>query len=642
MSNNKVVKGKGLTFRTKDIIEARYSLKGKEEDVFDMVLSKLEYDDNLRYCIEVKEFKEYYFDISNLYRDIKKTVKGMEGVGAHIYDEATESEIFYPWFSKIRYVDKQGWIEVDMHPEMKEILLEEKKKIFLQMKYKFRLSNEYSKRRYDMVNSFAYSGWRVDTVDDLCKKLKVPKSYMEKYSLFKANVLKKTDEEINRLTDLKIVSVEEKEKNKVVRIKTIITKKTNEELEELERQFKNRCINTNETSVSEPIRLQIEKMTENIDNIDLNVKKEIASHFGLSIRSIERYILINSKLIKELKELLDLNFLSVSTCYKYAQVLSEEKQLKEFNSLKRKVNKFKLKLIPELVEAIEQFKITYIQAEKYSEKNKEEQLLFYERKLGDKKKRGRKITAIDVDYTDVKEDDNSSDTDIANNGIAPINKIKEILSFDISDKQADVIYNNSNKNLEYIEYIFNEMIQLTTNGYKIKNAYSWLAEMVKPNVYNKPVIIENKSNKLKFDNFKGRDYDDDDLEKKLLGWDIDDDSLDSSDSSDDIIIDDTDSPDNVNNNESSTSLNELIELEKLKGSLELFLENKFGTVQYKTWLEPGIINLEKKDDIIILKYNNITNAKLCIEKVKKSYLSDIINFSKQIDNKISDVLLEVI
>ena len=41
MSDNKVVKGKGLTFRTKDIIEARYSLKGKEEDVFDMVLSKL-------------------------------------------------------------------------------------------------------------------------------------------------------------------------------------------------------------------------------------------------------------------------------------------------------------------------------------------------------------------------------------------------------------------------------------------------------------------------------------------------------------------------------------------------------------------------------------------------------------------------
>lgn len=29
--NNKVVKGTGLTFRTKDIIEARYSLKGKKK-----------------------------------------------------------------------------------------------------------------------------------------------------------------------------------------------------------------------------------------------------------------------------------------------------------------------------------------------------------------------------------------------------------------------------------------------------------------------------------------------------------------------------------------------------------------------------------------------------------------------------------
>lgn len=224
----------------------------------------------------------------------------------------------------------------------------------------------FTKYSYIFLNKYKYLFTKkIKKGNDIEPIFKI--TNMEKYSLFKANVLKKTDEEINRLTDLKIVSVEEKEKNKVVRIKTIITKKTNEELE---RQFKNRCINTNETSVSEPIRLQIEKMTENIDNIDLNVKKEIASHFGLSIRSIERYILINSKLIKELKELLDLNFLSVSTCYKYAQVLSEEKQLKEFNSLKRKVNKFKLKLIPELVEAIEQFKITYIQAEKYSEKNK--------------------------------------------------------------------------------------------------------------------------------------------------------------------------------------------------------------------------------------------------------------------------------
>jgi hypothetical protein len=37
--------------------------------------------------------------------------------------------------------------------------------------------------------------------------------------------------------------------------------------------------------------------------------------------------------------------------------------------------------------------------------------------------------------------------------------------------------------------------------------------IIKPNVYNRHVIIVNKSNKLKFYDFKGRDYDYDDLEK---------------------------------------------------------------------------------------------------------------------------------
>lgn len=42
------------------------------------------------------------------------------------------------------------------------------------------------------------------------------------------------------------------------------------------------------------------------------------------------------------------------------------------------------------------------------------------------------------------------------------------------------------------------------------------------NYLNQKIIIENNSNekpKLRFNNFKGRDYDYDDLEKKLLGWD---------------------------------------------------------------------------------------------------------------------------
>lgn len=634
--NNKVVKGNGLTFRTRDIIEARYSLKGKEEDVFDMVLSKLEYDKNLRYCIEVKEFKKYYINNANIYREIKKTVKNMEGVGVHIYDEETEIETFYPWFSKIRYIDNEGWIEVDIHPEMKEILLEAKKKIYIEMKYKFRLSNEYSKRRYEMIKSFQHSGWRIDTVEELGRKLKVPKSYSEKYSLFKKNVIKKTEDEINAFTDFKIVSIEEKERNKVVRIKTIITKKTEEELkkteEALEMQYKKNYINSNEISITEPVRIQIEKAIKNIDTIDLDVKKKLAEYFNLSVKSIERYILINTKLIKELKELLDLNFLSISTCCKYAKDLNQDQQLKEYNSIKRRVNKFKIKLIPQLSEALDHFKITYIQAEKYSKKNEEEQLKFYERKLGEKKGKKKKNTpkedkakVIDVEYEEIEKDncindEISVDISVDNEEIKidsnkefinDIEKVKEILKdINISDEEAKTIYINSNKDLDYIEYIYCELSQQKS---EIRNAVAWIKEMVKPNVYKKPITIKNNkaSKQLRFNNFKGRDYDYDDLEKKLLGWDKEDEE----DVEEDVEED--------NSNEVNIE-NEVgnITVESVKTVLSM-LKGLIKKEAYKCWIEAGIIDIKiDKDIMIIICINNLTKGQL--EGKYNSFINEII------------------
>lgn len=695
--NNKVVKGTGLTFRTKDIIEARYSLKGKEEDVFDMVLSKLENDTNLRYCIEVKEFKKYYINSSNIYREIRKTVKNMEGVGVHIYDEDTGIETFYPWFSKIRYIDNEGWIEVDMHPEMKEILLETKKKIYMKMKYKFRLSNDYSKRRYEMVKSFEHTGWRIDTVAELGKKLKVPKSYSEKYSLFKKNVIQKTEEEINRLTDFNIVSIEEKERNKVVRIKTIITKKTEEEMakleKELELQFKKNYINPNEVKCDEPVRLQIEVLTKKFDKIDLKAKQELAEHFNLSIKSIERYILINTKLIKELKELLDLNFLSISTCCKYAKELSEEQQLSEVNLIKRRVNRFKMKLIPQLSEAVEQFKITYVQAEKYSEKNTEEQLKFYERKLGDKKSKKKKnqIEAIDVEYKEIVEKDEKSlsineelsldsidepsvdepsvdepkeeeyiDSSIYE--INPIKKIKEILyGINVTDDQAEKIYNNSNKNLDYIEYIYYE---LTGQKNNIANAVGWIMEMVKPNVYNKPLTVKKGQgiNPLKFNNFKGRDYDYDKLERQLLGWDKDDDEekAESNYTSNNskrlgnvklsnerkkeisehekqllelqfgINVDEEILEEEILEEDNNKDIN--IEYEEIEKTLEMLEHDLIKPTEYKIWIKSGIKNANISNKTLYLICKNKVTVDVINQRFKELINEIVIGVYPEIEN----------
>ena len=81
----------------------------------------------------------------------------------------------------------------------------------------------------------------------------------------------------------------------------------------------------------------------------------------------------------------------------------------------------------------------------------------------------------------------------------------------ISSLEARKIYNSACGDLKHISKIYNH--------FKNKNADNFVAlmiKMVKPGEF-----IEPKKNtaKTKFNNFNGRDYDYDELEKKLLGWD---------------------------------------------------------------------------------------------------------------------------
>ena len=94
-------------------------------------------------------------------------------------------------------------------------------------------------------------------------------------------------------------------------------------------------------------------------------------------------------------------------------------------------------------------------------------------------------------------------------------EIKSIIlmmkNHNISGLEARKIYNSACGDLKHIAKIYNH--------FKNKNADNFVAlmiKMVKPGEF-----IEPKKNtaKTKFNNFNGRDYDYDELEKKLLGWD---------------------------------------------------------------------------------------------------------------------------
>lgn len=94
--------------------------------------------------------------------------------------------------------------------------------------------------------------------------------------------------------------------------------------------------------------------------------------------------------------------------------------------------------------------------------------------------------------------------------------VKNICNKNISYKAANEFYKLTlenkkfnNKPLKLIEEIANY-----SNTQNINNFNAWFKSMIKD--YEKPI---KNAKQLKFNNFKGRNYDYDDLEKKLLGWD---------------------------------------------------------------------------------------------------------------------------
>jgi len=90
------------------------------------------------------------------------------------------------------------------------------------------MRSSYSKRVYLMLKEYAKIGDRTMDLEELQEVLKVPKS-MKRYDNFKAKVLIKSKEDINKFTDLKVDFKEIKLGRKVSKILFII-KKNDEDL----------------------------------------------------------------------------------------------------------------------------------------------------------------------------------------------------------------------------------------------------------------------------------------------------------------------------------------------------------------------------------------------------------------------------
>lgn len=213
---------KQIATRPSAIIEAKFDLEAKQNDIIDMLLVELKNDDKVEYELNIEKYKKYYKgDTSNIYRDLKRAVKGFEKKGVTIKNDIDGTEDWYAWFSKITYKNREGKIRVRLDSEFKTILTEVKRRISYDIENTLKCASKYSKRLYYHLKLYEDTGWRIDNLDDLRQKLKSPASH-KSFGKFKEKVLEVAKKEINSLTDIDFDYEEIKSGRKTERIKFTI------------------------------------------------------------------------------------------------------------------------------------------------------------------------------------------------------------------------------------------------------------------------------------------------------------------------------------------------------------------------------------------------------------------------------------
>lgn len=201
----------------------------------------------------------------------------------------------------------------------------------------------------------------------------------------------------------------------------------------------------------------------------------------------------------------------------YIEIKIEDlRKLLKAESIYPRYNDFKRKIIEQTQRELEKLSDISFDFEEIKTGRKVTSLRLYIHSNKVKKTTQNKITYPIDEVSATLADDIDSDI---------ISKIKNIIKStreeDISDKDAKKLYiwAKSHKTfggdpLKLIREVSEYSLSQNLYG----NIISWFETTLKD--FRRP--IKKVKQKLRFDNFKGRDYNYDDLEKKLLGWDTED------------------------------------------------------------------------------------------------------------------------
>lgn len=220
MANGVITMKKGgskISFRPQEIIFARYELTAHEQDILDEVISKIgtedDADDNYSYEIIIAEMQEKYGSkwSKDKYNQLKEAINMLWEREFDIIQDNGKPKT-YRWLSAKEYQsaahtntdeDKPdvSKIKVDVHPEVKQMILLAKQGTFFSNKISMQIRGKYARKLYyQLLNKESLHREWIVPIDELRKLLSIPSSYNA--GMIKLRVLDDAQKEFDDVADI--------------------------------------------------------------------------------------------------------------------------------------------------------------------------------------------------------------------------------------------------------------------------------------------------------------------------------------------------------------------------------------------------------------------------------------------------------
>lgn len=214
--DNQIVKSNAM-------VESKFRLSVWEQRLILTLCSKITANQSAfaEFTLSVNEFCQFLgisnkdFKINSI---LKKKCKGLQGKSLCINTGTKQKPewTYFNWFHHIKYIENEGLICMQFHDFLAPYLLTMKDRYTkYKLGYVLKFKSEYSFRIYELLKEYETIGSRVLLIDELRDILDIKSDSYNKYSHFKAKVLLKAIEEINKHSDLNVKMLEIKKGRKV-------------------------------------------------------------------------------------------------------------------------------------------------------------------------------------------------------------------------------------------------------------------------------------------------------------------------------------------------------------------------------------------------------------------------------------------